>query len=133
MKIAVTYDNGNVFGHFGHTEKFKLYDIENGAITHSEIVDTMGQGHGALSEFLSGKNVNVLICGGIGAGAKEALGKVGIQIYGGVSGSADKAVEDYLVGKLNFNPFVKCTHHSEGHSCGESKHGCAGNSCGGDC
>ena len=44
MKIAVTYDNGEIFQHFGHTEQFKLYDIENGKVVASEVVGTNGSG-----------------------------------------------------------------------------------------
>ena len=53
MKIAVTYDNGKVFGHFGHTENFKLYDTEDGKIKAMVVVPTNGSGHGALAGFLS--------------------------------------------------------------------------------
>lgn len=136
-KIAVTYENGNVFPHFGHTEQFKVYDVENGNVTGSEIVDTNGSGHGALAGMLSALQVDTLICGGIGAGAQTALAEAGIRLYGGVSGSADDAVAQLLAGTLSFNPDVHCDHHGEGHShegdhhCGEDKHGCAGN--GGGC
>ena len=75
MKVAVTYDEEEmIFQHFGHTERFKLYDIENGEIVSSEVVDTAGTGHEALAEFLAKRGVQTLICGGIGAGAVQALG-----------------------------------------------------------
>lgn len=136
MRIAVTYEDGNVFQHFGHTAQFKLYDVENGTIIKQQVVDTNGQGHGALSGFLSGAKVDVLICGGIGAGAQAALADAGIRLLGGVSGSADDAVAEYLKGTLSFDPDVRCQHHEHEHSCGEhscgeEKHGCAGN--GGGC
>lgn len=132
MKIAVTYDNGQIFQHFGHTEQFKLYDAENGQIISEEIADTNGSGHGALAGFLAEKQAEVLICGGIGAGAKAALEEAGITLYGGVSGSADEAVKAFLAGALAFDPEVRCSHHdkehsAEGHSCGE--HGCQGGDC----
>ncbi len=126
MKIAVTYENGNIFQHFGHTEKFKIYEKCDGKIINENVIDTNGSGHGALAGFLAENNVNVLICGGIGGGAKTALANVGIMLYGGVQGNADKAVEDYLAGKLIYNPNVMCTHH--GH--GESGHSCGSHSCG---
>ena len=133
MRIAVTYENGEVFQHFGHTEQFKLYDIEDGKVTAEEIADTNGQGHGALAGFLTEAGADVLICGGIGGGAQAALAGAGIKLYGGVSGMADDAVKAYLAGNLDFNPNVHCDHHSHehGHSCGEhhcgeDKHGCAG-------
>ena len=93
MKIAVTYDNGNIFQHFGKTQQFKIYEIEDGNIINSEIVDTNGTGHGALAVFLKALRVKVLICGGIGAGAQNALADAKIELYGGVSGSADDATQ----------------------------------------
>ena len=100
MRAAVTYENGDIFQHFGHTEQFKIYDIIDGKITSSEVVDTNGSGHGALAGVLSALNVDVLICGGIGKGAQTALAAAGIRLYGGVSGSADEAVEALVAGKL---------------------------------
>ena len=61
MRIAVTYENGNIFQHFGHTEQFKIYDIENNAVVKSEVKNTMGAGHGALAGFLKDNDVDVLI------------------------------------------------------------------------
>lgn len=132
MKIAVTYDNGNIFQHFGHTEQFKLYDVENGALRSAEVIDTNGSGHGALAALLHDCGAEVLICGGIGGGAQAALAEAGIRLFGGVSGSADAAVESYLAGTLAYDPNVRCSHHdhehgSEGHTCGS--HGCGGHSC----
>lgn len=133
MKIAVTYENGNVFPHFGHTEQFKVYDIEDGKVRNAQVVDTDGSGHGALAGMLRELKADTLICGGIGAGAQNALAEAGIRLYGGVSGSADEAVEHLLAGNLAFDPDVHCDHHGKehhhenGHQCGEDKHGCAGN------
>ena len=127
MRIAVTYANGEVFQHFGHTEEFKVYDVQDGKVIASEVVDTNGQGHGALAGVLTALKADVLICGGIGGGAQMALAAAGIKLYGGVSGSADAAVEALLAGTLDYNPAVKCSHHGEhgeGHTCGE--HGCGG-------
>ena len=130
MRIAVTYENGCVFQHFGHTEQFKVYDIEDNKIVMATAVPTNGSGHGALSRFLKDLNVEVLICGGIGGGAKKALAEAGIKLFGGVSGDADAAVTDYLAGKLSYNPNVLCNHHGEhhGHNCGE--HDCSSHHCG---
>ena len=128
MRIAVTYENGEIFQHFGHTEKFKVYDVQDGNIIASEVVDTNGNGHGALAGVLNALQADVLICGGIGGGARMALDAAGIQLYGGVSGEADVAVEAFLAGNLEFNPDVQCNHHGEHHhhsgNCGE--HGCGG-------
>lgn len=130
MKIAVTYDNGNIFQHFGKTQQFKIYEIEEGKILNSEIVDTNGTGHGALAVFLKALRVKVLICGGIGAGAQNALADAKIELFGGVSGSADEAAKAYAKGELKFNPDIKCDHHSEHHAGSECGHGgCSGHSC----
>ena len=127
MKIAVTYEAGFVFQHFGHTAAFKLYDVENGLVVGSRVVDTQGHGHGALADFLKDLGVDVLICGGIGSGAQMALQRAGIQFYGGVSADADDAVEAFLSGTLRFNPCVHCDHHGHDHNCGD--HGCGEHSC----
>lgn len=117
MKIAVTYDNGMIFQHFGHTQYFKVYDVEDSKIVSSQVIDTEGNGHEALAAFLFSGNVDILICGGIGGGAQMALRQAGIKLYGGVSGSADDAVKAFLEGALDYNPDVRCTCHEEGHSC----------------
>lgn len=130
MKIAVTYENGQVFQHFGHTEKFKIYNAENGKIVSSEIIDTNGSGHGALAGLLSDLHADVLICGGIGAGARMALADAGIKLFGGVTGDADKAAESFVAGTLSYDPDAKCDHHDhheEEHVCGS--HGCGEHSC----
>ena len=69
MRVAVTYENGEIFQHFGHTEQFKVYDVEEGKVIESRIIDTNGQGHGALADVLHALNVDIIICGGIGGGA----------------------------------------------------------------
>lgn len=134
MRIAVPYEDGQVFQHFGHTSQVKLYDIEDERISGEQITDIGGRGHGALAGFLGEQRVDVLICGGIGGGAKNALAQANIRLYGGVTGSADEAVKAFLAGRLDYNPDVHCDHHGHEHHgghCGEDKHGCAGN--GGKC
>lgn len=131
MKIAVTYLNGNVFGHFGHSEAFKIYDIESGQVKSAEVVAAPANGHGALAGFLSSLGADTLICGGIGMGARVALAEAGITVYGGVEGEADKAVATLLSGTLEYDPDAACSHHGhgeEGHSCGS--HSCSDHHCG---
>ena len=131
MRIAVTYENGQIFQHFGHTEAFKIYDVENGTVHNAVVVPTNDSGHGALAGFLSENGVDTLICGGIGGGAQMALATAGIQLYGGVAGDADEAVQALLAGTLGYNPNVRCSHHDhehgEGHTCGQ--HGCGNHGC----
>lgn len=130
MKVAVTYDNGSVFQHFGRTEEFMIYTIEEGKITDKEKVDASSTGgHGALAPFLADHGVEALICGGIGGGARAALSSCGIKIYPGVEGSAEEAAEAYAAGKLEYNENAECHHHDHegGHEChheGEGHHCC---------
>ncbi len=129
MKIAVTYENGMVFQHFGRTEQFKVYTVLDGTVLQSEVVDTDGNGHGALAQILCGLEVDTLICGGIGGGARTALDEAGIRLYGGVSGSADEAVNSLLAGNLAYDADARCDHHDhhgEGEHCGNHGHGCMG-------
>lgn len=140
MKIAVTYDNGNIFQHFGKTEFFKVYDVEDNKVISSEVIGSNGVGHGALAGLLAGQSVDVLICGGIGGGAQAALEEAGVELCAGAQGDADQAVEAYLKGEL-VSTGANCDHHhhEEGHSCGdhEEGHSCGGHgedhSCGGGC
>lgn len=128
MKIAVTYEAGQIFPHFGHTEQFKVYEVEDGQIKTAAVVDTNGSGHGALAGFLKNAGVDILICGGIGGGACQALAQAGITLYAGVSGSADEAVNALLSGALKGDASATCRHHEghhHGHDCGSGhEHGC---------
>ena len=129
MKIAVTYENGQVFQHFGHTEEFKVYDTEDKKILSSQVVGTGGSGHEALAVFLKNLGVETLICGGIGGGARTALAQAGIELYPGASGNADEAVDALLKGNLAYDPDTMCNHHHHEGECGEHKgenHHCGG-------
>ncbi len=132
MRLACTYENGQIFQHFGHTQQFKIYDIADGEILASQVVDTNGSGHGALADVLQNLGAEVLLCGGIGGGAQMALRERGIRLYGGVRGDADAAVRAWLGGALDYDPDARCDHHDhahgEGHTCGD--HGCDSHSCG---
>lgn len=128
MKIAVTFDkNGDVFQHFGHTEQFKIYEIENNNIVSSHVLSSDGEGHSALAQLLESENIERLICGGIGGCAVSALSEAGIEIFAGITGNADNAVKAYLEGTLEQTTSPNCNHHGEhhhgeGHSCGHSCH-----------
>ena len=131
MKIAITYENGDIFQHFGHTAAFKLYTIEGGKIVDSQVIGTGASGHGALAGILAQEGIQALICGGIGGGARMALAQAGIAVYGGVSGDADEAAQAFADGVLLFDPNARCSHHDshhgQGHTCGD--HGCGNHSC----
>ncbi len=144
MKIAVTYSNGEVFQHFGKTEQFKVYEVEDNKIVSSEVTGNDGLGHEALAGLLERRGIDVLICGGMGQGAKDALSAAGLEVVSGAQGDTDAAVEAYLRGELE-SKGVNCDHHDhehehgEGHSCGhhsdegnDGEEGC-GSGCGGGC
>ena len=133
MKIAVTYDNGNIFQHFGKTEYFKVYEVEDNKVVSSEVIGSNGTGHGALAGLLADQDVDVLICGGIGGGAQAALEEAGVEMCAGAQGDADQAVEAYLKGEL-VSTGANCDHHhEEGHSCGHHEEGHTCGNCGGSC
>ena len=135
MKIAVTYDNGQVYQHFGHCAQFKLYEVEDGKVVSSKMIDATGSGHSLLAGFLMMNGVDALICGGIGGGAQTALRGFGIKIHGGVQGDADAAVAALLDGTLVASDAPNCSHHDAHHGadhvCGE--HGCGEHGEGHEC
>lgn len=116
VKVAVTYDSasGEVFQHFGRTENFKVYDIEGDKVVSSEVVSGEGIQHEGLIEVLLKRDVRVLVCGGIGGGARMAMADNGIQLIPGVVGDADQAVADLAKGQLRYDPNAQC-HHDDGH------------------
>lgn len=131
MRIAVTFEDGMVGQHFGRTEQFKIYDIADDEVKGAQIIDTNGSGHGALAGFLRAAEVETLICGGIGKGARAALQELGIKLLPGAAGDADTVVNDYLTDRLNYDPDTECHHHDhehgEGHECHHGdcgSHGC---------
>lgn len=128
MKLAVTFDNNQeIFQHFGHTEQFKIYEIENNEIISSRVLSSDGEGHSALAQMLENENIDKIICGGIGGCAVKALNEAGIEIFAGITGNADEAVGALLSGTLQQTTSPNCNHHGEhhhgeAHSCRHSCH-----------
>lgn len=130
MIIAVTYQDHEVFQHFGHTPAFAIFTAENNVITDEKLLECGDSGHGALASLLAAENVDVVICGGIGAGAIAALKNANIKVIGGASGNVREAAEKYLAGSLKVRLNFFCNHHhdhGEGHTCGD--HGCGSDKC----
>ncbi len=126
MKIAVTYEEGQVFQHFGHTEQFKIYEFGDKGLVNTMVIGTNGTGHEAMAGFLAKGNVKVLLCGGIGEGAMTALSEEGILVVPGMTGDADAAVVSFLEGIAQASTIPNCAHHEEGHTCGGGCGGCGG-------
>jgi predicted Fe-Mo cluster-binding NifX family protein len=119
MKIAVTTDGEQIFQHFGQCGTFTVFAIDGGKITEKKALDAAGNGHAALAPFLKSAGVDVLICGGIGGGARQMLSEAGIELISGLEGSIDDAVAAYIKGELS-DMGGSCTHHEHeeaGHSC----------------
>lgn len=124
MKLAVTYENGEVFQHFGRTPYFEVFEIEDGKILNKEILDCLGSGHGELVGVLTRANVDALLCGGMGMGAQNMLAQMGIKVFAGISGNCEDAVNAFLNGTLSYTEEATCDHHHEdGEGCSHHEEG----------
>ena len=112
MIIATTYKDGLISDHFGRTEEFMIYEIENGMVIKNYIKDNQGLSHGNLVKILVENNVNVLICGTCGTGAINIMNSYNIECVAGAQGDSLDAVLDYLSGniKLKENAIHECHH-----------------------
>lgn len=115
MKVAVTYENGMIFQHFGKTRYMKIFDIDGDNIKSFDIVSMGENSHHSIASYIKELGVDTLICGGIGQGAVDALNSLGITIYAGNSGNADVAIFELLDGRLKKNSNANCTHHHDHH------------------
>lgn len=131
MKIAVTYDNGNVFQHFGKTENFKVYEVEDNKVVSSEVIGSNGTGHGATGRPSGRAGYQRSDLRWYRRRRQTALTEAGIEMVAGAQGNTDDVVEAYLKGEL-VSTGANCDHHhhEEGHSCGSHEEG---HSCGGSC
>ena len=122
MRIAVAYQDGEIYEHFGHAKLFAIYDYEGADVTRctKKLVETGERhGHRDMAELMRTERVDAVIAGNMGGEAKAALLTMGIVPIAGFAGSADDAADMLILGQL---PILG----GEGGSCG----GCAGD-CGG--
>lgn len=110
MKIAVSYENGQIFHHVGDTKTFKLYNVEENKVIDTKILETTGRGRGMVIDFLQENSATVLLCNEICSGAKGAVVDTGVQVFGGVTGDADEAVKAFLNNQLTDGDTVVCNH-----------------------
>jgi predicted Fe-Mo cluster-binding NifX family protein len=128
MNIAAPNESGNIAEHFGQTKQFAITTVKEGRVIEKNIIDMPGDGHDALALSLMQNNVQLLICGGIGAHAKKALNAAGITIVSGANGDIDQAVKNYILGKLKDDPKAGCA----GGGCSDADTddcGCASGGC----
>ena len=127
MKIAVTCEDHQVFQHFGHTPGFAIFETQDGKVISEKQLSSGDSGHGALAALLAEERVDVLICGGIGSGAVNALQSAYIMVVGGAEGDVREVAEAFANGTLKVRENFHCNHHhhGEGHDCGS--HSCGGN------
>ena len=80
---------------------YTIYDAETSQV---EVVDNTSEhmgGSGLPAEILSGLGINVLLCSGLGRRAIGILNENGIEVYTGISGTAQNAIESWGIGKLS--------------------------------
>ena len=121
MRIAVASENEMVTGHFGHCSNFNIFDADNGKIVKSSSVANPGHKPGFLPNYLNGLGVNVIISGGMGAGAINIFNEKDIEVITGASGNAKAAAEAYLEGKLKSTGSV-CHEHQHRGECSDHGH-----------
>jgi len=118
MKVAVATQNNMVAGHFGKCEEYTIYEIEDSKIVNKQTLNTKDHGHSMLPPYLKENGVNVVICGGMGKGAYDALVARDMKVYVGPQGDIDEVIALLLRGKLETKE-AGCSHHEheEGHQC----------------
>ncbi|MGI6174342.1 MAG: NifB/NifX family molybdenum-iron cluster-binding protein [Christensenellales bacterium] len=125
LRIAVPYKDDQVFQSFGRASHFMVYDVEKGKVVVRTLVNTDGSGKGAMADILKKIHITTILCGNLGDGAKRAVKEAGIALYAGVTGEADKAVDDFLNGRLLYDNQISCsdreTHHVYDEKIGEEQ------------
>lgn len=126
MKIAIATEGTNVSGHFGKCENFTIVEIENSNVKSKAVINASGNQHGLLPAFLASNNVNVVIAGGMGEGARQNLISNNIEIISGASGNIEEVISAYLNGSLKSND-SGCSGHEHSHDHGEGGCNCGNN------
>ena len=111
MLVAITYENGEVFMHYGKTRQFIIFELDNNEIKSERIIDCGEYSHHTLADLLKLNNVDVVICGGCGVHAIESLEAKNIKVYNGACGDVHNVINEYINGKLKFNGATMCDCH----------------------
>jgi len=113
MIIAVPTQGSAVISHWGHAPEISLYQGGD-TLGHPFKVLNTDQGcacKSGLAQVLFDEKVTHVLVGQIGAGAFQALGKLGIRVVRGVAGGAAEAVEALRAGTLDDHP--ELCHHED--------------------
>lgn len=103
MRIAVPYEEGNIYFNLGHTKQIKVYEIEEGKVIGTAIADVSGTGHDVITEYLKELEIDIVICDKLCMGSQLVLKDMGIDYKSDVQGDADQAVSEHL---KNFEKFM---------------------------
>jgi predicted Fe-Mo cluster-binding NifX family protein len=115
MKVAITYENGKVFEHFGQTENFIFYEVKDNKVVSEEIKNTNGLSHAELIGFLKDNKTDVLICGNLGGHAINLLKDNNIDIYAGNSGDTKDLINLFVKKELKKINLDEVEHNCECH------------------
>ena len=124
MKYAITMEHNIVFQHFGKCPQFLIVDVKDKTIVSKQLLLSNGAGHGALAKLLADAAVDVLVCGGIGGGARNALAEYNISVIAGQKGNVDMIIDMIKQDSIQDDPSGSCNHHHEDghHDCGGHDH-----------
>jgi predicted Fe-Mo cluster-binding NifX family protein len=114
MKIGMPKNGEFLNQHFGQSREFLIASVENGQVVEIKEIsgETLQHNHAGLSGLFLTEGVSLVITGGIGQPALNALVENGLQVIRGASGSCDEVLEKYLTGELT-DKNVVCNHHGE--------------------
>lgn len=116
-KIAIPTDGEIVNAHFGRSQAFTIFEVQDGKVTGEEHVDAKGyeHQHAGIAQLMKTKGVEAVICGGIGPGAITGLESAGLEVLRGASGSVRNVAQSYAEGTFTSSNAV-CNHsHGDHH------------------
>lgn len=119
--IAIPSEGIMLNAHFGRSQAFTIYTINDSEVSNKIIIDTKGleHQHSGIAQLLKSKGVETVICGGIGQGAIAGLVNYGLEVLRGVNGTVEEIAIAYAMGSLSTSEAV-CNHNHG--SCNDHGH-----------
>jgi predicted Fe-Mo cluster-binding NifX family protein len=118
--IAAPVLNGQINDHFGHSDEFQIFTIDDDntiKLTNSIKSEKRCGCKTNLVGELKSEKVTILIAGYLGQGAKSKLNDAGIDVFSGFSGDVFQAVKSWNSGEFKFQSLVCEGNHTHGHNC----------------